>query len=570
MNQTAPTSCTLGIRLLVGALVTVLALPSPYATANEKGASQSESWRVKHESGTERILQGTKPFLAVRPERIIVSSRSQARDKVVISIPTAGVDAVTYDTNAEWPDCSKTVSDDAMDSENLPIEMAGCASANLITPPKNFISIAWREDGIQEKVVLEVKRGEYEPLLAELRTVTREEMKNRRGERGWVPRELEADQPTKEPRNVGENKDALYATRAVLVQSTDTLPAPTGEQVVDRVSPSVVLILVGQEGEQASGVGSGLVVRSDGILLTAYHLVKGAPDVQVRFKNGEVYDKVDVIAIDERRDVAALRVAAHGLAALGVAKADEAKPGDTIYVVSNPSGPAWTASSGVLSAFRLADEVPGAGSGFRLLQFTAPVSPGSIGSPLVDAQGRALGIVIGSDQAQNLNFAIPIESVLGLADGTGRIPLGADLGPRLPQRERPPAPAQAAPTAGNEVAIARPAEILRSVRRVYVAGTKTFPPEPLEKKLFEQPEFGTGEFVITENSGAADLVIELDRKEWTWDFTYRLTDPKTGVILGSGKVIAWDGVRAAPGIAKQIIKRLRELSAPPEPKTKKR
>jgi len=69
----------------------------------------------------------------------------------------------------------------------------------------------------------------------------------------------------------------------------------SGEQIVEHVSPSVALILVGQGGEQATAVGSGVIVKPDGKLLTALHLVKGADTVQVRLKNGEIYDRVDLM-----------------------------------------------------------------------------------------------------------------------------------------------------------------------------------------------------------------------------------------------------------------------------------
>jgi len=68
----------------------------------------------------------------------------------------------------------------------------------------------------------------------------------------------------------------------------------------------------------------------------------------------------------------------------------------------------------------MADDVPGAGSGYRILQFTAPLSPGSSGGVLVDAEARILGIVMGSlSVGQNINFAVPIESVAGLANASG-------------------------------------------------------------------------------------------------------------------------------------------------------
>ncbi len=99
-------------------------------------------------------------------------------------------------------------------------------------------------------------------------------------------------------------------------------------------------------------------------------------------------------------------------------------------------------------------------------------------------------------------------------------------------------------------------EILRSARTVYVSGRDSIPPEPLEKKLFENKDFQASGLVLVAEP-RADLVIELSRKQFTFDFTYRLVHPATGTLLGSGKVIAIDGIRAAPGLAGQIGKRLK-------------
>jgi serine protease Do len=175
--------------------------------------------------------------------------------------------------------------------------------------------------------------------------------------------------------------------------------ALSGEQVVERVSASAVSILVGKGDGQVAGVASGVIIRSDGIILTANHVVKGMREVQVRLKNGEMYDQVELIASDERRDVAALRIAAIGLPVLSVGNSTNAAPGATVYVVSNAVGLPWTASSGILNATRMADDVPGAGSGFRMLQVTAPLAPGSSGGVLVDADAKILGIVVGSSSA---------------------------------------------------------------------------------------------------------------------------------------------------------------------------
>src|SRR5713101_9617613 len=93
---------------------------------------------------------------------------------------------------------------------------------------------------------------------------------------------------------------ALFALRLSSAMAQTTEPALSGDQIVDRVSPAVVLILVSSGDGQVSGIGSGLIVSSDGIVLTANHVVKGMREVQVRLKGGDVYDRVELVATDER------------------------------------------------------------------------------------------------------------------------------------------------------------------------------------------------------------------------------------------------------------------------------
>jgi len=206
----------------------------------------------------------------------------------------------------------------------------------------------------------------------------------------------------------------------------------SGDQIVERVSPAVAVILTGNALGELTGVGSAVAVRPDGVLLTAYHVLKNAQQAQVRLKNGEIYDRVELIAWDERRDVAALRITASGLPVLTLMPLSEALPGKPVFVVSAAGALPWTASQGVISAVRLADEVPGAGSGYRLVQFTAPVSPGSSGGVVVDTGVRMLGLILASSPGQNLNFAVPIESVIELANRSGGRTLASGASLKLP------------------------------------------------------------------------------------------------------------------------------------------
>ncbi len=368
---------------------------------------------------------------------------------------------------------------------------------------------------------------------------------------------------------------AVYCPRA-LGQSSQAPQALAPEDVVAKASPSVVLILVGQGGERPSGLGSGLIVRSDGVILTAYHLVKGAQQVQVRLKSGEIFDQVELLGFDRRRDIAALRISGHGLPTLPIAKADAAKAGGNVYVVSHAGALSWTATAGILSATRLSDEVPGAGSGYRVLQFTAAVSPGSSGGALVDGQGNALGLVIGSTEGQNLNFAVPIESVLGLSETAHGTPYASGSELKLAEHEKAPAPAEASQAPPTPAAAATPkstnsAEIVRRARTIYIqekegGAVSGFPAGPVEKKLLENKDFQAMGFVLTKDKYNADLLIELDRPSFSWDCTYRMTHQQSRAILGAGKNIAWDCIRAAPAISDQIVNRLKQLRAPtPQP-----
>lgn len=349
---------------------------------------------------------------------------------------------------------------------------------------------------------------------------------------------------------------ALASMIAVCAQEAATM---SGEQVISRVSPSVALILVGQGSGRLAATGSGVIVRENGVLLTAYHLIKNAREVQVRLKNGEVYDKVELLGFDERRDVAALRITAKGLPALPTASAEV---GQRVYVVSNPAMLTWSAADGLLSAVRLADDVLGAGNGYQLLQFTVPISPGSSGGVLVDAQGRALGIIVASKGAQSLNFAVPVGSVLGLADSTTATPLGAGNNLQLPAPPKPPASAVVSQT--------DPAARLREVKTIYVRSrTSYFGPVQLQNELRKRPELSAWQLLIVDDPKVADSMIEVDRPLFTFIFTFKLIDQKTSVVLASGKVAAWDGNLAAPGLAKEIVKQIKVARPLPEKGEKK-
>jgi S1-C subfamily serine protease len=354
-----------------------------------------------------------------------------------------------------------------------------------------------------------------------------------------------------------------YFVLTLVLLVTFLLPAaaqPANEQVMQKILPTVVFILAGDGGGRLQATGSGFIISEDGVILTALHLIKDAKEVQIRLKSGEVYDQVELLGIDRRRDVAALRIPAKGLPALPLVDAEAASIGEKVFVASHPGSLAWSPSEGILSALRLADEVPEAGTGFKVLQFTAPVSAGSSGAPVVDAQGRALGIVIAAARGQNLNFAIPVKSVAGLADAPISTLLGDGSSLRMPVKAESLTSAAIANTVVEDQ--------LRGAKTLRIrSNTEFFSASQLETKLVNMPEFKAMKLLLLDDYKGGDLVIEIDRPLFTFDFTYKITDTRTSVILASGKITAVNSVAAAPELAQQVVKKLQAPRAKSEPAT---
>ena len=137
---------------------------------------------------------------------------------------------------------------------------------------------------------------------------------------------------------------AIIFALAVLGQ-TSSLPL-LRDQVPER---SVALVLAGHAvGRPADSAGGAITIRENGILLVPYHVIKNAQVLQVRFRNGEVFDDVQVLGVDERRDIAAIKVAATGLSVLPTAAADQVTVGEAVTVVAPLNavlGPCRTAGS---------------------------------------------------------------------------------------------------------------------------------------------------------------------------------------------------------------------------------
>jgi hypothetical protein len=284
------------------------------------------------------------------------------------------------------------------------------------------------------------------------------------------------------------------------------------------------------------------------VLLTALHTVKGAAEVQVRLATGEVFDNVQMLGSDERRDVAALKISAGALPALAAGDSSRLHQGDPVFAITNSDGLSWSATEGIFSASRPADEVPGAGSGFRLLQFTAPVSPGASGGALVDRSGELVGII--TSGMHSSAFAVPIESVLGLPASGHHSLLGSGASLELPIKQ-----AAGVPKSSAAIANADPKQMLQTAKTIYIHSKTAFlTVDTLDRALTLQKDWPKLGITIVQDPRVADLLIEIDRPLFTYVHTFVLVDKRTSIVLSSGKVTAFDGTIASDGIAKQITK----------------
>jgi serine protease Do len=159
------------------------------------------------------------------------------------------------------------------------------------------------------------------------------------------------------------------------------------------------------------GLGSGVVIDTNGLILTNAHVIDGAGVIHIRTPDGDDV-KATVIGTDPDVDLALLRASdARGLRPAPLGDSDRLQVGDWVVAIGNPLGLHHTVTAGIVSAkARTLDD-----SGVEYLQTDAAVSPGSSGGPLLDLSGRVVGINVGilSTGGQNvgLNVAIPVAVV---------------------------------------------------------------------------------------------------------------------------------------------------------------
>jgi hypothetical protein len=328
----------------------------------------------------------------------------------------------------------------------------------------------------------------------------------------------------------------------------------SGAGMFQTAEQSMALILAGEAAGHVKGATAGMIIRSDGIVITSYRPIKEAQAVQVRLSDGEVYDQVELLGFDERRNVATLHIAANGLPSFSIVPSEQVTVGEKIEVLNADGTMTWVSAGGVLGQVRLADEILGAGRGYRVLEFSAPGSHSGAGGALLDARGQLLGLVPASASGSEAQFAVPMASVAGLANQSLHTLLGN--GKNLV----PPAHASHALSAPAEQP--SPAADLADARSLKVTSkTMYFSPFMLEKELLNNSSFRTLEISVVAGDRPAGLVVNIDRPIFTYDFTYSVSEEHSGVVLATGKVVAIDGPHAAEAISKKLVEEFEKARA---------
>ena len=203
---------------------------------------------------------------------------------------------------------------------------------------------------------------------------------------------------------------------------TDCLTAADG---YEQVRPAVVEITStlgssGPFGQQGSGTGTGIMIDSDGHILTNYHVVEGATGIEVRFNDGSI-SSAELVGSDPANDLAVIQVDTSGLepTAAELGDSDAMRVGDPVLAIGSPFNLEGTLTQGIVSAV---DRTYSSGASTRpireMIQTDAAVNPGNSGGPLLNCQGEVIGIntLLENPTGENVNVGVAFAVAINTAN----------------------------------------------------------------------------------------------------------------------------------------------------------
>ncbi len=190
----------------------------------------------------------------------------------------------------------------------------------------------------------------------------------------------------------------------------------TADLVADLKPSIVVITFSGRDGKQ-EGLGTGFVVAEDGLIATNYHVIGEGRPISVQFADGTKRDVIEIRASDRQLDLAVVKIDQKGLKPLELGDATKAEDGQSVVAMGNPRGLKHSVVEGVVSGKREID-------GRSMLQLAMPIEQGNSGGPLIDRNGKVLGIItLKSLVTDNLGFAISVNSLKPLLEKPNPVPM---------------------------------------------------------------------------------------------------------------------------------------------------
>jgi S1-C subfamily serine protease len=212
-------------------------------------------------------------------------------------------------------------------------------------------------------------------------------------------------------------KIAVILTAYLLISPIAVSPSFSQQElsasgIFAKESDAVVLIGAFKTKKDAR-LGSGFIISPNGLIITNYHIIKDAKDIIVKLKDKKQL-VANLLVFDETKDIAVIKIPALKLKTVAMGNSDLVKIGERVIAIGNPLGLESTISDGLISAVRTMD------NGVKMFQTSVPLSSGSSGSPIFNYKGEVVGVTVsGRFDGQNLNFAIPINSVRKIAVESG-------------------------------------------------------------------------------------------------------------------------------------------------------
>ena len=176
------------------------------------------------------------------------------------------------------------------------------------------------------------------------------------------------------------------------------------QNILQEFIPTVVYITT-KTVDERNGDGSGFIVDNSGIIITCFHVVETAKEINVILKDGRKYPVVSIINYDPDADICFLKIGAINIPRVSLGDSDNIKAGQEIYCIGVPTGKGYALSKGVILGQKDFNN-------FRWVIFTASIVPGFSGGPLFNFQGQVIGLVSrGEEKFQYGNVALAINEI---------------------------------------------------------------------------------------------------------------------------------------------------------------